>query len=40
MGKMVALTYAAPVMGYQEIQFYEECKQYFGLNAGNYIEEN
>ena len=40
MGTIVAPTYATLVMGYLEIQFYEKCKNEFGVNKGKYIEEN
>ena len=32
--------YAALVMGYLEIQFYEKCKNECGISNGKYIEEN
>ena len=33
-------TYATLVMKYLELQFYEKCKNEFGVNNGKYIEEN
>ena len=40
MGTIVAPTYAALVMGYLELQFYERCKNVFGVNNRKYIEKN
>ena len=40
MGTIVAPTYATLVMGYLELQFYEKCKNEFGVKNGKYIEEN
>ena len=40
MGAIVAPTYATLVMGYLELQFYEKCKNEFGVKNGKYIEEN
>lgn len=40
MGTISAPTYATLVMRYLGIQFYEKCKNRFGLNNGKYIEEN
>ena len=39
MGTIVAPTYATLVMGYLEIQFYEKCKNEFGVNNGKYIKK-
>ena len=39
-GTIVASTYATLVMGYLKIQFYEKCKNEFGVNNRKYIEEN
>ena len=41
MGTIVTpTTYATLVMGYLELQFYEKCKNKYGVNNGKYIEEN
>ena len=40
MGTIVPPTYATLVMGYLKLQFYENCKNEFGVNNGKYIEEN
>ena len=40
MGTIVAPKYAALVMGYLELQFYEKCKNEFGVNNGKYTAEN
>ena len=40
MSTISAPTYATLVMRYLGIQFYEKCKNRFGLNNGKYIEEN
>ena len=40
MGTIVAPTHATLVVGFLELQFYEKCKNEFGVNNGKYIEEN
>ena len=40
MGNIAAPTYATLAMGYLELQFYEKCKNQFGVNNEKYIEEN
>ena len=40
MGIIVAPTYVTLVIGYLELQFYEKCKNEFGINNGKYIETN
>ena len=40
MGTIVVPIYATLVMGYLEIQFYQKCKNKFGVNNGKYIKEN
>ena len=40
MGTAVAPTYAALVMGYLEIQFYEKRKNKLGVNNEKYIRKN
>ena len=39
MSAKVASTYATLVLRYIEIQFYEKCKNEFGVNNKKYIEE-
>ena len=40
MGTIFAPTYTTLVMLYFEIQFYEKCKNEFGVTNRKYIEEN
>ena len=39
-GTFVAPSYDTLIMGYLEIQFYENCKNEFSVNNGKYIKEN